>query len=151
MADLTAKQEKFCQEYMIDLNATRAAIRAGYSEDTAKQIGYENLTKPYIADRIAEVMAEAAARTNVTADYVLSSLHEVAERCMQATPVYLRGDDSEEPEPEEWRFEHTGANKALELLGKHLGLFIEKREVSGPNGNPLTILINEISGNTLDP
>jgi len=62
MADLTAKQQKFCEEYMIDLNATQAAIRAGYSEDTAPQMGYENLNKPYIADHIAELKAEASTK-----------------------------------------------------------------------------------------
>lgn len=139
MTELTAKQEKFCQEYMVDLNAAQAAIRAGYSEDSARFIGHENLTKPYIAERIAEMKQEATDRTQITADYVLSSLKEVAERCLQATPVYARGEDSEEPEAEEWKFEHAGANKALELLGKHLGLFVEKKEISGPDGNPLQI------------
>src|SRR5690349_10894554 len=58
MADeqkLTAKEEKFCHEYIKDFNATQAAIRAGYSKGTARQIGYENLTKPYIKNRIKEL------------------------------------------------------------------------------------------------
>ena len=51
---LTRKQNAFCQEYLVDLNACQAAIRAGYSKKTAKAIGHENLTKPDVANRIAE-------------------------------------------------------------------------------------------------
>lgn len=138
MAELTAKQQAFCEEYMIDLNATQAAIRAGYSEDTAKQIGYENLTKPYIADQIAQLQLERSSRTEITADYVLSSLHKVAERCMQEVPVTeYDHDEKAMVETGEFKFEHSGANKSLELLGKNLGLFVDKKEVSGPNGGPI--------------
>jgi len=133
MADLTPKQEAFCNEYMIDLNATQAAIRAGYSEDSAKQIASENLSKPYLTDRIAELKEERASRTEITADYVISNLKLVAERCLQVeTPM----DDEGNPSGE-FRFEHSGANKSLELLGKHLGIFVEKKEISGPNGGPI--------------
>ena len=128
MADLTAKQEAFCEEYMIDLNATQAAIRAGYSEDTARSIACENLTKPDIEDRIAELKAERSTRTLVDADYVINGLLEVHKRCLQAEPVMVRGDDGME-ESGEFKFEHSGANKSLELLGKHLGIFTDKLDV----------------------
>jgi len=138
MADLTAKQEAFCNEYMVDLNATQAAIRAEYSEDTARQIGSENLSKPVITDRIAELQEERATRTEITADYVISNLKEVAERCMVAVPVMEYDHDAKGMvETGEYRFEHSGANKSLELLGKHLGIFVEKKEISGPNGGPI--------------
>jgi len=150
MAGLTDKQQKFCEEYMIDLNATQAAIRAGYSEDTAKQIGSENLSKPDLAERIAVLKAELSAETLVDAKYVISGLLEVHKRCLQAEPVMVRGEDGME-ESGEFKFEHTGANKSLELLGKHLGLFVERKEISGPNNAPLTLLISEISGSTLEP
>ena len=55
---LTAKQKRFIDEYLLDLNATQAAIRAGYSEKTAKEIGYENLTKPHILTAIQDRMKE---------------------------------------------------------------------------------------------
>lgn len=71
---LSDRMEAFCQEYLVDLNATAAAVRAGYSERTARQIGGENLGKPEIADRIAELMAERSARVEVTADQVLAEL-----------------------------------------------------------------------------
>ena len=125
---LTAKQEAFCEEYMIDMNATQAAIRAGYSEDTARQIGSENLSKPYIADRIVSLRVEQSSRTLVTADYVINGLLEVHKRCLQAEPVMVRGDEGME-ESGEFKFEHSGANKSLELLGKHLGIFTDKLDV----------------------
>lgn len=68
---LTPKQAKFVAEYIIDQNATQAAIRAGYSEDTARSIGSENLTKPDIADAIAEQLDAQQARTLITADRIL--------------------------------------------------------------------------------
>ena len=71
---MTPKQERFCQEYMIDLNATQAAIRAGYSEHTANEIGSQNLAKIQIKERIAELQGKAAERHAITLD----SLTEMA-------------------------------------------------------------------------
>ncbi len=71
---LTTKQSVFVQEYLIDLNATQAAKRAGYSEDTAQQIGSENLSKPVIQEAIQQAMTERAARTEITADKVLQEI-----------------------------------------------------------------------------
>ncbi len=62
MSGLTARQEQFCREYIIDLNATQAAIRAGYSETTAKETEYENLTKPHIKTRIEELKQDRLLR-----------------------------------------------------------------------------------------
>jgi len=151
MAGLTDKQQKFCEEYMIDLNATQAAIRAGYSEGSAKQIASENLSKPDVAERIAELRAEQTARTEITTDSILLRLNQVADRCMQSEPVMERNSSGEMEETGEFKFEHSGANRALELLGKSKGLFVERRELTGFNGDPLTLLIGEISGNTLEP
>lgn len=75
---LTDKQARFVEEYLVDLNATQAAIRAGYSSDSAAQAGYENLRKPEIADGIAEAMAERSKRVQITADEVLRELVDVA-------------------------------------------------------------------------
>jgi phage terminase small subunit len=74
---LTDKQEAFCLEYLIDLNATQAAIRAGYSEKTAKDIACENLAKPNIKERIIELKAKRAKEVNYTAKNVLDRLIEI--------------------------------------------------------------------------
>jgi phage terminase small subunit len=100
------KQERFVEEYLIDLNATQAAIRAGYSEKTAHVIGSENLRKPAIAAAVARAQADRTERTNITQDYVLESIFLAMERCKQA--------DS---------FNATGVFMGAELLGKHLGMF----------------------------
>ena len=75
---LTHKQERFVQEYLIDLNATQAAIRAGYSEKSAHVTGHETLNKPYVASAIAEAQKSRADRTEINADWVLKRLHAEA-------------------------------------------------------------------------
>ena len=74
---LTDKQEMFCREYLIDLNATRAAIRAGYSEKTANRTASENLSKPDIQSRIAELKAQRNDLVGINATYVLNRLVEI--------------------------------------------------------------------------
>jgi phage terminase small subunit len=103
---LAPKQECFVEEYLIDLNATQAAMRAGYSAKTAHIIGPENLGKPEISAAVSKAQTERSARTNITQDYVLESIFSAMERCKQA--------DS---------FNATGVFKGAELLGKHLGMF----------------------------
>ncbi|WP_337027203.1 terminase small subunit [Pantoea eucalypti] len=76
---LTDKQEMFCREYLIDLNATQAAIRAGYSEKTANRTGCENLSKPDIAQRIIDLKSSRNERVEINADYVLRRLVEIDE------------------------------------------------------------------------
>lgn len=127
---LSPKQEIFCKEYLIDLNATQAAIRAGYSKKTAAAIGHENLRKPDIAARIAELNKDRLERVQITADYVLSGLKQVAERCLQKEPVMKWNYSEKEMEQAKdengndiWQFDSMGANRSFELLGKHIGLF----------------------------
>ena len=134
MAKLTPKQQAFCEEYLVDLNATQAAIRAGYSEDSAKQIASQNLSKHDISDKIAELRAERSAITELNAQWVLDRLQRVHDRCMQEEAVM-----SNDGPTGEFKFEHSGANKSLELIGKHLAMFTEKKELSGPNGQPIEI------------
>ena len=103
---LTAKQEMFCLEYLIDLNATQAAIRAGYSPKTANVIGPENLAKPCVSQRIQEAMRERSENTKIDAAYVLEMSNELLLRCM------VDGED----------FSPSGAGKALDLIGKHVNV-----------------------------
>ena len=146
---MTKKQKRFVEEYLIDLNATQAAIRAGYSPDTAKSIGSENLTKPDIQARIAKAMAERSRRTGVNADRVIMELAKIAfvnasdvidadtatvkadalpedTAAIQSDKVKTFGEDGLERE-----VKMADKLKALELLGKHLGMFKDKVELSG--------------------
>ena len=140
---LAPKQRLFVAEYMVDLNATQAAIRAGYSIKTANKIGPELLGKTSITEAIAEQLKNREARTLVTADYVIRSLVNVAERCQQAEEVL----DRQGNPTGEYRFDSSGANKALELLGKNLKLWTEKTEVTGKDGAPIALQIAWIGEN----
>ena len=141
MAKLTDKQTAFVREYLVDLNATQAAIRAGYSERTASRIGPQLLGKTCVREAIEKAQAKRARRVEVTQDYVLSNLVEVVERTMQRAPVTNRKGEqvTDEEGRAVWTFDAKGANRALELLGKHLGIFTDKirAEVSGPDGGPM--------------
>lgn len=141
MPKLTDKQTAFVREYLVDLNATQAAIRAGYSERTASRIGPQLLGKNCVREAIEKAQAKRARRVEVTQDYVLSNLVEVVERTMQRAPVLDRKGEqvTDEEGRAVWTFDAKGANRALELLGKHLGIFTDKvkAEVSGPDGGPV--------------
>lgn len=103
MDGLTAKQQRFVEEYLVDLNAAQAAIRAGYSEKTAKEIGCENLTKPHIAKAIADEMNKRSKRTEITADRVLQELAKIGFADIRkavkwgAAPECTDKDDDEAP------------------------------------------------------
>jgi len=116
MKKLTAKQKAFCDEYLIDLNATQAAIRAGYSVKTAQVISAENLAKPIIAERIENLQTERAKRCAIDADMVLAGILKVVE---DATEM-------KETESGTTMKNHTAALRGYELLGKHLALFTDK-------------------------
>lgn len=109
---LTPRQAAFVREYLIDLNATQAAIRAGYSEKTAGRTAHENLKKPEIAQAIQEAQTERAERLELTQDDVVRGLHK------EAT---LEGEGSS----------HSARVAAWAHLGKHLGMFKEQQEHSG--------------------
>lgn len=146
---MTKKQKRFCEEYLIDLNATQAAIRAGYSPNTAKSIGCENLTKPDIRAHIDRAMAERSRRTGVNADRVIQELAKIAfvnatdvidpktatikenalpedMAAIQSVKVKTFGEDGLERE-----IKMADKLKALEMLGRHLGMFKDKLELSG--------------------
>ena len=140
MNKLTAKQERFVSEYLIDLNATQAAIRAGYSEKTAQVIGSENLSKPMIAAAVAAAQAERSERTEVTQDYVLTSIRDTMERCKQAEPVvYQNGDPVLIGTPSgdlapAYKFDANAVLKGAELLGRHLAMFTDKKTIDLNHG-----------------
>lgn len=156
-SDFTDKQVAFIQEYLIDLNATQAAIRAGYSKDTAGQIGYENLKKPEISQAIAAALAERAERTQITQDYVLATVVETIERCKQAVPVLDRKGEPVMVETAAgelapaYTFNASAILQGAKLLGDHLGTFKQSIELSGPNGGAIeTRLVPNLSHLTDD-
>lgn len=147
---LTAKQEKFCQEYLIDLNATQAAIRAGYSVDTAKSIGCENLTKPDIQLKISELRKELNDLNGNLAQQVIDELKKIGFSNIQdfvgaaneikdistldrekaavisgikKSKTTFGDGDGNEGEKETVEFKMWDKLNALEKLGKHLGIF----------------------------
>lgn len=174
MRKLPPKQLDFVDEYLKDLNATQAAIRAGYSEKTARQQAARLLSNVGIQEAIAEGMKARAQRTQVDVDYVLCRMVEIDQMdvlnimtdAMELKPVsewprvwrqYLSGFDLAE------MFEGSGdarsavgilkkikwpdKMKNLELLGRHLGMFRDRVELTGANGGP----VQSISAVTNDP
>ena len=118
---LTKKQEMFCREYIIDFNATRAALAAGYSEKSAYQIGSENLNKVEIQAFLSELMQARNERVKIDADYVLKQAVKLHERCMQEVKPLIKGGEQQTDDDGNllFVFDATGAKASLELIGKH--------------------------------
>jgi phage terminase small subunit len=149
---LTDKQEMFCREYLIDLNATQAAIRAGYSVKTANRTASENLSKPVIQNRIAELKAKRNEDVGIDADYVLRRLVEIDQ--MDVLDILSPTGELKPVShwPKAWRTTLSGLDviemstegntaamlkkvkwpdkvKNLELLGKHIKVQAFKEQV----------------------
>jgi len=118
---LTAKQQRFCEEYMIDLNATQAAIRAGYAKSCVNVIGPNNIVKSSIKAEITRLKAKISKKTGVTVKWVIDNLIKVAERCI---------DDNDAP----------GANRALQLIGMHVGAFEADNKQKQPDQRSYTLI-----------
>lgn len=150
---LTEKQKQFCIEYLVDFNATHAAIRAGYSVESAADIGSENMTKPHILAEIEKLRAEISAKTGVTPERVLNELAKIAFASPCDVIDFETGEildkDSasaiasvkikETPNRDgdiivERDIRFADRIKALELCGKHVGLFKDRVELSGEGG-----------------
>ena len=149
---MTNKQKRFCEEYLIDLNATQAAIRAGYSPKTAGAIGAENLEKPQIRACIDKALAEQSKRTGVTADRVVRELAKVAfvnsqdvvnyddatvrpdatrDDTAAVASVRVKTIPTKDGPGVEREVKMHDKLKALELLGKRLRLFTDNVNLSG--------------------
>jgi phage terminase small subunit len=132
MADkLTDKQKRFCDEYLIDLNATAAYKRAGYiAEGNSAEVNANRLLRnAKVKEYIDSKQKKLEVKTELTAQWVLDNLKTVVERCMMAEPVMIRVGNHME-ESGEYTFQAPGANRALELIGKHLGMFTDKIDIN---------------------
>lgn len=125
---LTEKQKIFCDEYIISLNATQAAIKAGYAEKTAYAIGAENLRKPKIQSYISERMKQKESSLIATQDEVLQYLTSVLRGESQTTDTVLvgMGDGYQEVQEVKKKPSEKDRLKAAELLGKRYGLYTDK-------------------------
>ena len=142
---LTDKQKKFVEEYLIDLNATQACIRAGYSPKTAMEQGYQLLQKTSVQEAIAESMAERSRRTGINQDRIVQELARIA--FVKITDVVdsdgeinTNASDDDLACIESYKVEDSDSSskrevklaskiKALELLGKHVGMWNDKIQV----------------------
>ena len=155
---MTPKQKRFVEEYLVDLNATQAAIRAGYSERTAYSQGQRLLKNVEIQKAMSVAMENRSSATEITAEKVLTELARIAFSDHSGIVKYEKGrvvvTETEKLNEDQRRViselsqvdTNAGTSikvklydkqKALELLGRHLGLFPNKVEMSGPGGGPI--------------
>lgn len=140
MTIMTPQKSLFVIEYLKDLNGTQAAIRAKYAKNSARVQASRLLSDDNIKQAIAQQLECRAGRTLATADFVINSFKEIAERCMQKKAVMIRDgktwkqateevlhDDGTITEEGVWQFDSNGANRALENLGRHLGILVDDK------------------------
>ena len=132
---LTPRQRRFVDEYLIDLNGTQAAIRAGYSAKTAGRIAGQILKKLEIQQAISAAQVGRQKRTELTADEVIRDLREVRDVCLgrksvKVVEVAKFEGEATPHEVDALVFDANGANKALELLGKHIGMFGDRIDMT---------------------
>lgn len=147
---LTAKQDRFCREYLADMNATQAAIRAGYSDKTAHSIGPRLLENVGVQKKVESLKAERAKNLDITAERVLIELARLAfgdpseivsvgkrgkvivKPTEQLTEDQRRTIAAISETPNGLKIKFADKLRALELVGKHIGLFEERIRIDGP-------------------
>ncbi len=157
---LNKKQKQFCDEYLIDLNATQAAIRAGYSSKTANEQGARLLANVSIQNEISKALAERSRRTGVNAERVVRELAKIAfvnpadvidfneakvkkeasrDDTATISSVKVKTISTEDEDITEREIKTYDKIRALELLGKHLGMFTDKFKVDGDMDFKITV------------
>lgn len=134
MKPLTPKQQRFVEEYLIDLNGKQAAIRAGYSPKAAEVQASRLLSLAKVGHAVAEARSALAERASRTVVEVMADIGRVRMDAMQMVRDEESGLST--------MLSHKEALKALELEGKHLGAFTDKVEHSGPGGGPIPVAMN---------
>lgn len=167
---MTKKQKRFVEEYLIDLNATQAAIRAGYKAESARQLANENLTKPYISAAIDRAMAERSKRTGINQDRVIQELARIAfvkitdvidengeirrdanvDDLATVEAVKIKEVENQWGTGREREVRLASKLKALELLGKHLGMFKDKLDVGVDGELKITVDYGDGEGSELN-
>lgn len=168
---LTEKQKLFIEEYLIDLNATQAAIRAGYSPSNADKIGSELLGKTRVSDAIKAAMAERSRRTGINADRILIELAKIAllnpanvvnldeatvrddalpEDLAAVASIKVKRFPTKDGEGIEREIKFYDKSKALELAGKHLGMFRDKVDLTVEHSEKLDDIMSQIGGEGLE-
>jgi phage terminase small subunit len=175
---INARQEAFCQEYIVDLNQAAAAKRAGYTESRAHITGAELMADPRVQARIAELQRERTARTQITQDRVLQELARLAffdirkllhpdgsakliTELDDDTAAALAGMDIFEEfagSGEERiqigytkKYKITDKKGSLELLMRHMGMLNDKLKLQGDAANPLVLLMQQLRGSAIKP
>jgi len=156
---VNSRHIEFVNEYLADseLNATRAYLKVytKSSEGAARRSASDLLTRPdiqaYVSQRMKERVQRVEAEKGITQDFVLCGLKEVAQRCMQRVPVMVWSrEDKRHAQATNadgqgiWEFDSSGANRALELLGKHLGVFEGAESEDAPV--PVAVTVNVVDG-----
>lgn len=124
---LNLRQQRFVEEYLVDLNGQDAAIRAGYSPGRAKMQAYHLKQIPAVREAIDAAIQARSERVEANQDWIIKRLIENVQRAMQLVAVQDRGGKL----TGEHSYQGSVANKALELLGKHLGMFTDKLKLEG--------------------
>ncbi|OIJ22013.1 hypothetical protein BKP45_04875 [Anaerobacillus alkalidiazotrophicus] len=164
MENLTPKQQRFIEEYLVDLNGSAAAVRAGYSIKTSRVIAAELLTKPNIQAAIKEQMDAAAMRNQVTVDDIVQQLAKIAfadikdfvswdeqgnvqvKAAAEVDGTVISEISSIDTQNgKNFKFRRNDQLKALELLSRHLGMLIDRKEITGANGGSIEIKFVEPS------
>lgn len=115
---LTEKQRRFVEEYMVDFDGTNAVLRAGYNCKHANRLAYQMLQNPAIKASIDYLSVQRASESVIKPDYVIKKITKTIEKAEEDN-------------------NHTAVLRGCELLARHLGMFIERQEISGPNGDAI--------------
>ena len=151
---MNKKQELFCLEYLKDFNATRAYKEVYWVKQKTAEVQWcKMLSNPKVSEYLKSKAEEKLKKADVTAERVIQSLVEVANRCMQKVPVMMKwgvqaieiikDENGNEQLAQVWKFDSAWANSALEKLGKYQKLFTDKVELSGEVITWITIKLDE--------
>lgn len=124
---LTAKMESFVNEYFVDLNASQACLRAGYKTRSPNKMATKLMNHPLVQEEIKKRMELRQEKAELTAEYVLTKLVSIVDKTEEANP--------------------QAALRGLELLGKHLGLYRDRQEISGPDGEAIHVKEEQVRQN----